>query len=203
MNLTSAILFVSLSHAVYCVAADPEPLPWTELDQEEQRILGKAQPNWDQYPVERQQKLLAGARKWQSLSAAERRTMGRNLAKLKQMDPARREKVLQRLQKFKSLPANERARLRDSFTAYQRLPAQRRQQLREQWRQKSPAERQQLRSGWRHEQLDRRRDDGRQAQNRPEVNRDRARSNDAPRERWQRQGKRFDSKARPQLDRTR
>ena len=144
MRITSALLAVLLTIAQGAVAESAAVISWAELDPVEQRILGKAQANWNEFSTERQQKLISGARRWQAMSRADRQNMRRNMADLEQMEPAR---------------------LRKAFQGFKKLPPERRRELRHQWRNKNPSERHELRCEWNRKKRARRSD----AQNHEQV----------------------------------
>jgi hypothetical protein len=72
MRFRLHIPFVTLTLLFGQAPAWAGDIPWSSLSKDEQRILYRARDQWDQYPTERQRRLLRGAQRWQGMDDAER-----------------------------------------------------------------------------------------------------------------------------------
>ncbi|TAN03858.1 MAG: DUF3106 domain-containing protein [Rhodanobacteraceae bacterium] len=114
-----------------------QPLAWSSLDPDQQRMLAPLQSQWSQMPPERQQRLAAHATRWASLPPERQQRIHERLTRWAAMTPEQRRQLRQNVRAFHNLTPAERARVDAAFHRFQSL---------------SPAERRALRERWHHQQ---------------------------------------------------
>ncbi len=147
--LLTGVLSVGVCMPVSAQVANPAasapqaagPVPWNSLSQDQQRLLSRLSPQWDQLPAQRQQALANGSQRWLGMSQDQRTQARQRFNQWQQLPPQRRDQLRQRWEEFRSQPPARQQAARENFRKFQQLPQQRRQQLRERWQNATPAQR--------------------------------------------------------------
>ena len=133
---------------------EPSPVPWSQLNQQEQETLHRFSDRWDQLPPERQQRLLNGARLWSNMDQEERQQARQRFHEWRQLPQDQQQHLRQRYERFRQLPPEKQEAIRKARQWFRSLPQERRQAMREQWKNMSPAERHEMRRQLRKEYLE-------------------------------------------------
>lgn len=125
-----------------------QPLAWSSLDAEQQRLLQPLQGQWSQMRPERQHRLAERARRWATLPPQRQQQIHQRLTRWAAMTPEQRRAWRENARAFHDLTPAERARVREAFQRFRALPPEQREALREKWRSINPQQRKQwLQSG--------------------------------------------------------
>ena len=144
LALGTALATTSLAQEAPPAASSPQPVLWSSLSPDQQRLLARFGNQWSALPPARQQALAHGSERWLSMSLAERDQATERFARWRALPPEQRQALRQRWQRFQALPPNQRNMLRQDFHRFQQLPPAQQQILREQWSRATPAQRQQM-----------------------------------------------------------
>jgi CHASE3 domain sensor protein len=141
MTLLRTLLFVLAMGGVVWAQTESQPIPWQQLNQQDQQILQRFSDRWDELPADRQQRLLNGARQWANMNQEERQQAQQRFQQWRQLPPDQQQRLRERFQRFRQLPPEQREAIRNARQWFQTLPPERRKEMREKWRNMSPDER--------------------------------------------------------------
>ena len=144
LALGAALATTSFAQEAPPAAGPPQPVAWSSLSPNQQRLLAQFGSRWDTLPPGRQQALAHGSERWLSMSPAERDQASERFARWRALPPEQRQALRERWQRFQALPPSQRNMVRQNYHRFQHLPPAQRQMLREQWNRATPAERQQM-----------------------------------------------------------
>jgi len=128
-----------------------QPIPWTSLAPDEQKVLEKVRDSWSQLPPGAQQRLRRAAQRWAQMAPEQRARVAQRLQRWNEMTPEQRAQVRQRYDKFEQLPPDQQQRIRGAFHRFGSLPPDERARLRDQFEQMTPAQRETFLDGARAE----------------------------------------------------
>lgn len=118
-----------------------QPLAWSSLSADQQRMLAPLQGEWNQMQPGRQHRLAEHARHWTTLPPERRQQIQERLTRWSHMTPAQRRQVRENARTFHELSPEQRAKISEAFRKFQSLPPEQRRVLRERWRAMSPQQR--------------------------------------------------------------
>lgn len=121
--------------------ANAQPLAWSSLDPEQQRMLAPLQSQWSQMRPQRQQRLAAHATRWASLPPERQQRIHERLAHWAAMTPEQRRQLRENARAFRNLTPAERAKVNAAFRKFQSLSPAERRALRERWHRMPPGQR--------------------------------------------------------------
>ncbi len=121
-----------------------QSLPWSSLSIEQQRLLGRFEPNWDQLPAQRQQALARGSDRLLAMTPEQRERARERFARWRDMDDNQRRTVRNRWQQFETLTPDQQDAVRAGFKRFKSMSPQRRRMLRDAWRTATPDERRRM-----------------------------------------------------------
>jgi len=122
-------------------AGTAQPLAWSALSADQQRMLAPLQGQWDQLQPARQRRLAERARHWATLPPEHRQQIRERLRRWATMTPEQRRQLHENTRAFHDLSPAERAKVNEAFRKFQSLPPAERRALRERWRAMSPEQR--------------------------------------------------------------
>ena len=152
--LLGSLLFLLVTVTPVFAGTELQPVPWNQLNQQEQDVLQRFSDHWDQLPAERQQRLLNGARLWSNMDREEREQARERFQEWRQLPPEQQQQLRQRFERFRQLPPGKQEAIRKARQWFRSLPEERRQAMREQWKNMSPAERHEMQRQLRKEYLE-------------------------------------------------
>lgn len=121
--------------------APKQPLQWSSLSADQQRMLAPLQGEWNQMQPGRQHRLAEHALHWATLPPERQQQIQERLTRWSQMTPEQRRQVRENARAFHNLTPAERARVSEAFRKFQSLPPEQRRALRERWRTMTPEQR--------------------------------------------------------------
>jgi len=101
-TLAATLLLAIMLGATTLPAQAESGIPWNDLSQEEQAVLGKHRSEWSRLTPGKQQKLRQGARQYLQLSPEKRQAVERKHNQYEQMSPREREKLRNSYRRQKS-----------------------------------------------------------------------------------------------------
>ena len=122
-------------------AGAQQPLAWSGLSADQQRMLAPLQGQWNQLEPARQRRLAERARHWATLPPEHRQQIRERLHRWAMMTPEQRRQLRANTRAFHDLTPAERAKVSEAFHKFQSLPPAERRALRERWRAMSPQQR--------------------------------------------------------------
>lgn len=142
--IRTVMLILAMGSPVWA-QPDIQPIPWEQLNQQEQGVLQRFSSEWDRMPAVRQQRLLNGARQWSNMNSDERDQARQRFQQWQQMKPDEQARLREGFDRFRRLPLEQREAIRNARQWFRSLPPERRKEMREQWRNMSQAERREFR----------------------------------------------------------
>jgi hypothetical protein len=121
--------------------AEQQPLAWSALSADQQRMLAPLQGQWNQLQPARQRRLAERAQHWATLPPEHRQQIRERLHRWATMTPEQRRQVRENARAFHNLSPAERAKVSEAFRKFQSLPPAERHALHERWRAMSPQQR--------------------------------------------------------------
>lgn len=118
-----------------------QPLAWSALSTDQQRMLAPLQGQWNQLQPARQRRLAEHAQHWATLPPEHRQQIRERLHRWSTMTPEQRHRVRENARAFHDLSPAERAKVSEAFRKFQSLPPAERRALRERWRTMTPEQR--------------------------------------------------------------
>lgn len=122
-------------------AAMPEPLPWSNLSADQQRMLAPVHDQWGQLRPGRQHQLAQNAMRWANLPPQRQQQIRQRLARWAAMTPEQRSQARANARAFQNLTPEERAKVNAAFRRFQSLPPAERRALLQRWRALTPQQR--------------------------------------------------------------
>ncbi len=132
-------------------------VPWSSLTADQQRLLGRFEPQWSQLPPGRQNALARGSARWLAMSPERRALAKQRFSYWQGLSDGDRELVRRRWRNFSDLPPEQQDAVRSAYRRFQQLPPERRRELRRRWDQATPAQRSRMLERLRERQLRRQR----------------------------------------------
>jgi Protein of unknown function (DUF3106) len=118
-----------------------QPLDWSSLSADQQRMLAPVRNQWDQLPPRRQRRLADHASHWATMPPGKQVMIRKRLTQWAAMTPEQRRQLRENARAFHDLSPEQRARVREAFQRFQSLPPAKRRALRERWHSMSPQQR--------------------------------------------------------------
>lgn len=118
-----------------------QPLDWSSLSADQQRMLAPVRSQWDRLPPRRQRRLADHASHWAAMPPEKRELIRERLARWAAMTPEQRHQLRENARAFHDLSPEQRAKVREAFRRFQSLPPAKRRVLRERWHSMSPQQR--------------------------------------------------------------
>ena len=118
-----------------------QPLAWSSLSPEQQRVLAPVQGQWNQLQPQRQQWFATRAQHWATLPPKQQRQIRKRLTRWAEMTPAQRLQLRENARAFHDLTPTDRAKVSAAFRMFQSLSPAERRALRERWRTMPPQQR--------------------------------------------------------------
>lgn len=132
-GLILAILLASGS--AWSTTQGPKVVPpqpgWSQLTQEQRRILGPLADSWGNMENYRRQKWLDIAKRYPRLKPEEQARMQRRMQEWHAMPPEDRVRVRQQYQEFKRLPPEKRDEVKAKWETYKQLPEEEKLRLKQ------------------------------------------------------------------------
>lgn len=127
--------------------APRQPLAWSSLSADQQRMLAPLQGEWNQMHPARQHRLAEHAVHWAALPPQHQDQIRERLTRWANMTPEQRRQVRENARAFHNLTPAERAKVSEAFRKFQSLPPEQRRALRERWRTMTPEQRRRWATG--------------------------------------------------------
>ena len=109
-------------------------IPWTELTQEEQKLLNRYSDTWQGFSPKRQDRLRRGARRWRETDFNERKLARKRMELWEKISPENRENIRNRFEEYQQLPETEREKLVKARRWFMKLPFHKQKDLRRLWK---------------------------------------------------------------------
>jgi hypothetical protein len=138
----AVVLALVLGFSACAFAAEgSQPVSWSDLGKEEQRVLAPHADTWARLDAQTREQLLRGARRWLSLTPDERAAAADRFARWQSLPVERREQIRERYRAFRELPPDQQRQLKRQFERFRYLPPQQREELRRRFESMTPEER--------------------------------------------------------------
>ncbi len=111
------------------------PLPWSQLDAQQQAFLAPLRNQWNQFPPHRQRHLAIRVQRWLQLPPPAQSRIQQRLARWAQMTPQQRMQAARNARAFQNMSPEDRQRVADVFHRFQSLTPEQKQALRAKFRQ--------------------------------------------------------------------
>lgn len=118
-----------------------QPLPWSSLDAQQQRMLAPLQSQWAGMHPWRQHRLAEHALHWATLPVARQQEIQARIARWAAMTPEQRRELRENARAFHKLTPEQRAKVTDAYDRFQSLSPAERRALWERWRAAHPGAR--------------------------------------------------------------
>ncbi|MGH8183290.1 MAG: DUF3106 domain-containing protein [Rhodanobacteraceae bacterium] len=118
-----------------------QPLTWSSLSPDQQRMLAPLQEQWGQMRPARQHRLAEHATHWVNLPPAHQQRIRERLTRWAAMTPEQRRQLRENARAFRNLTPAERAKVNAAFRKFQSLSPAERRALRERWHRMPPEQR--------------------------------------------------------------
>ena len=142
MAQTSSAIPVQGASAVPADAGAPkQPLAWSSLSADQQRMLAPLQGEWSRMHPMRQHRLAEHALHWATLPPERQQQIRERLTRWTKMTPEQRRQLRENARIFHDLTPAERAKVSEAFRKFQSLPPAERRALRERWHTMTPEQR--------------------------------------------------------------
>lgn len=128
------MLLLSFLVVLTAHAQQAEPVPYSQLSEQQREVFAMDQLSWDNLPANRQQNLLRGFARWQQMTPEQRQRAQTRHQRWKNLPPDQRKRLQKRFKRFESLSPKEKRRVLKARQRFRSLPPERRKQLRRQWR---------------------------------------------------------------------
>ena len=125
--LIFAVLNATLINNVY---ADDNSLTWSQLSEDQHKVLSPLSSEWDTLRPWQREKMLDIARDYPKMDIQEQQRVQNRLSSWSRMTPYERENARKKYQQFHDLSADRKAELRRKWLEYQKLPEAQRETLR-------------------------------------------------------------------------
>jgi hypothetical protein len=110
--------------------ADDSSVSWTQLTDEQRKVLNPLASEWDTLRPWQREKMLDIAKDYPKMDAAKQTLVQKRLANWSKMTPYERENARKSHQQFQSLSPEKKNELRKKWMEYQKLPESERERLR-------------------------------------------------------------------------
>lgn len=138
---TSATTAQDAAHAGMEANVPKQPLAWSSLSAEQQRMLAPVRNQWDQMQPGRQRHLAEHANHWADLPPQRQQQIQQRLTRWANMTPEQRRQLRDNARAFHDLTPEQRAKVRAAYERFRALSPAERQALRERWQKMPPAQR--------------------------------------------------------------
>lgn len=110
------------------------PLPWNQLNAQQQAFLRPLQSQWDQLPPRRQQRMVGNVEHWSQLPPERQAQIQQRISHWAQMTPQQRQQAARNARRFQNMSPEDRQRVAEVFHRFQQLTPEQKQALREKFR---------------------------------------------------------------------
>ena len=124
------IAVLALAAAAFGAAAQPPDrlktpqTPWSQLSQEERRILRPVEDNWERLPGYQQERLKGAARKYPSMQPIQKERFESRIRDWAAMTPEQRKAAREAFQGLRQLPPEKQHELRERYLQRHRHPSE-------------------------------------------------------------------------------
>lgn len=138
---TPATTAPDAAHAGMEANVPKQPLAWSSLSAEQQRMLAPVRNQWDQMQPGRQRHLAEHANHWADLPPQRQQQIQQRLTRWANMTPEQRRQLRDNARAFHDLTPEQRAKVRAAYERFRALSPAERKALRERWHAMPPAQR--------------------------------------------------------------